>query len=214
MEPQSTLHIYVTEQIAQDKSKWKSAQSTYLDMCKSWHIPTDMKFEDAVKIISIRQELNLNNYKAYEPVTIAYNVSVEVVSELAMRADELIGVKVSESTTRVYPYGETAAHIIGYLQRNATEEMISDQGYSYNDYVGVSGVEETMEKYLTGASTEHHGSRVIKVNRNGSEISEVSVNPATDGNDVMLTIDLPLQQAVDSALENIISEINDKEICY
>ena len=207
----SAMGFYVTEQIAQDKSKWKSAQSAYLDMCKSWHIPTDMKFEDAVKIISIRQELNLNNYKAYEPVTIAYNVSVEVVSELAMRADELIGVKVSESTTRVYPYGETAAHIIGYLQRNATEEMISDQGYSYNDYVGVSGVEETMEKYLTGASTEHHGSRVIKVNRNGSEISEVSVNPATDGNDVMLTIDLPLQQAVDSALENIISEINDKE---
>lgn len=207
----SAMGFYVTKEIAADKSLWKTPLSAYTDMCSSWHIPSDMKFEDAVKVISIRQELNLNNYKAYEPVTIAYDVSVDVVSELAARSDELIGIQVSESTTRVYPYGETAAHIIGYLQRNATEEMIENDGYSYNDYVGVTGVEATMEAYLTGSSKIHHGSRVIKVNKNGSEISEVSVTPATDGNDVMLTIDLPLQQVVDKALSDIIAEINAKE---
>ena len=207
----SAMGFYVTEEIAQDKTKWKTPLSAYSDMCKSWHIPEEMPFEEAVKVISIRQEANLNNYKAYEPITIAYDVSVEVVSKISMRSDELLGIQVSESTTRIYPYRETAAHIVGYLQRNATEEMVKEKGYSYNDYVGVTGIESTMEEYLTGASTEHHGQRVIKVNKNGSEISEVSVTPATDGYDVMLTIDLPLQQVVDKALEDVIAKINDKE---
>ena len=207
----SAMGFYVTEEIAQDKTKWKTPLSAYIDMCSSWHIPTDMPFEQAKKIISIRQEANLNNYRAYEPITIAYDVGVEVVSEIQMRSDELLGIQVSESTTRVYPYGETAAHIVGYLQRNATEEMVEEKGYSYNDYVGVTGVESTMEEYLTGASTERHGQRVIKVNKNGSEISEVSVTPAKDGYDVMLTIDLPLQQVVDKALVDVIHNINEKE---
>lgn len=207
----SAMGFYVTQEIAQDKTRWKTPQSAYLDMCASWHIPAEMPFEQAVKIISIRQEANLNNYKAYEPITIAYDVSVDVVSQITMRSDELLGIQVSESTTRVYPYGETAAHIVGYLQRNATEEMVENEGYSYNDYVGVTGVECTMEEYLTGASTIHHGQRVIKVNKNGSEISEVSVTPPTDGYDVMLTIDLPLQQVVDDALRDVIAKINEKE---
>ncbi len=207
----SAMGFYVTDEIIKDKTKWKTAESAYLDMCKSWYIPPEMPFEEAVKIISIRQEVNLNNYKAYEPITIAYNVSVDVVSKLEMRSDQLLGISVTESTTRIYPYGETAAHVVGYLQRSATEEMVDKQGYSYSDFVGVSGVEYTFENFLTGASTERHGQRVIKVNRSGSEISLVSVSPAKNGNDVMLTIDLPLQQKVDEALEEIIWKINEKE---
>ncbi|HHT86319.1 MAG TPA: hypothetical protein GXZ61_01435 [Clostridiales bacterium] len=207
----SAMGFYVTEEIVNDKSKWKPAESAYLDMCKSWYIPPEMPFSEAVKIISIRQEANLNNYRAYEPITIAYNVSVEVVSQLEMRSEELLGISVTESTIRVYPHGETAAHIIGYLQRSATEEMVNEKGYSYNDFVGVSGVEYTFEEYLTGASKDRHGARVIKVNRNGSEIALVSVTPAKNGNDVMLTIDLPLQKKVDEALEELIWKINEKE---
>ena len=60
----------------------EKAQDAYLDLRSAWYIPEEMPFEDAVKIISIRQEVNLNNYKAYEPITIAYDVSMEVVAEL------------------------------------------------------------------------------------------------------------------------------------
>ncbi len=200
-----------TQEILNDPSLWKTPESAYLDMCKSWYIPPEMPFETAVKVISVRQEINLNNYRAYDPVTIAYNVDISIVAELEARADELMGIQVTSSTTRVYPYGETAAHIVGYLQRNATDEMVEEYGYSYNDYVGVSGVEYAMESYLTGATYEHHGERVIKVNRNGKEISEVSVSPATNGNDVVLTVDLPLQQKVEEALYNVIETIREKE---
>lgn len=207
----AAMGFSVTDEILADPSLWKTPESAFIDMCKSWYIPAEMPFETAVKVISVRQEVNLNNYQAYEPITIAYNVSFSVAAELEARADELVGIHVTSSTTRIYPYGETAAHIVGYLQRSATEEMIESDGYSSNDYVGVSGVEKSMEKYLTGATTEHHGERLIKVNRNGKEIKELSVTPPTNGNTVMLTIDLPLQQKAEEALKNVIQVIHEKE---
>lgn len=194
-----------------DMSKWISAEDAYLKLRESWRIPETMGFEDAVKIISIRQEVLLNNYRAYAPITIAYNVSMEAVAEIEMHKEELPGLQTSESYTRVYPKGTSAAHIIGYMGRSVTEEMIEEDGYDYSDYVGVYGIEATMEADLTGATREHQGSRIIEVNKNGTEIREISYTPATDGNDVMLTIDFPLQQKTEEALEHLIASISAKQ---
>lgn len=195
-----------------DITKWPTAEYMYNFLRASWCIPEDVSFEDAIKVISIRQEVNLNNYRAYEPIVIAYDVSLETVSEISMRASELVGVQTSQSTTRVYPRGESAAHIVGYLSRSATEEMVKNQGYSYNDLVGASGLEASMEQYLTGSVTEHQGERVVVVNKNGSIIKEVSYTPATNGDDVMSTIDIQLQSVTETALENLIATINADEL--
>ena len=113
----------------------------------------------------------------------------------------------------MYPYGQTAAHILGYCQKMSEEnsEQYISAGYDYNDYIGVSGVEATMEKYLTGCSTEHHGSTVVKTNANKSVIEVLSVTPPTDGSDVTLTIDLSMQLVVENALKDIIQNINQKQ---
>lgn len=194
-----------------DVSTWPPAEYLYKILRASWCIPEDVSFEDALKVISIRQEVNLNNYRAYEPIVIAYDVSLETVSEISMRASELVGVQTAQSTTRVYPRGESAAHIVGYLSRSATEEMVKVQGYSYNDYVGASGLEATMEAYLTGATEAHQGERTVIVNKNGSVIREVSYTAPTNGDDVMSTIDIQFQGVVEKALEDLINDINQAE---
>lgn len=231
-----------------DISKWPTAEYAYNFLRKSWFIPEEYTFEQAKKIISIRQEVNLNNYRAYEPITIAYNVSEEVVADIMEHSDELIGVQVSQSTTRIYPRGTTAAHVLGYLQKTTdtvsvskliamgyTEEQLEEYykkdsdgnyvysdsgehlvdmtelGYGYDDYVGVSGVEYTMEAYLTGATSEHQGTREVEINKNGSIIRELSNTAATDGNDVMLTLDIELQNVVEQALQNLITKTAAKE---
>ncbi len=224
-----------------DLSKWPTAQYAYNYLRRSWYIPEEYTFEQAKKILSIRQEVNLNNYRAYEPITIAYDVKEEVVSEIMERSAELVGVQVAQSTTRIYPRGTLAAHILGYLQRTAgivnvssliamgyTQEQLepfyqknSDGtyvfsengehlvdmralGYSYDDYVGVSGVESTMEAYLTGATSAHQGEREVEINKNGSIIREISSSPASDGNDVMITMDAEFQAVAEKALETLI----------
>ena len=229
-------------------TKWASADYAYTYLRRIWYIPEEYTFEQAKKIMSIRQEVNLNNYRAYEPITIAYDVSQKVVSEILEHGDELAGVQVSQSTTRVYPRGTSAAHVLGYLTKSAdtvtenrlismgyTEEQLLpyrdqdnegaykydengnilidmiDMGYSYSDYVGVSGIEYTMEAYLTGATEEHQGVREIEINKNGSIIRELSESAATDGNDVMLTIDIEMQAVCERALENLINQTAEKE---
>ena len=221
-----------------------TAEEAYLKLRAYWFIPEDLSFEEANKIISIRQEVNLNNYKAYAPITIAYNVGIEVIAEITMRSDELLGLTTSQSTSRVYPHGTTAAHILGYQSRsvntvtasylenlgfaeedykgavayNEDGSVMKDEngntlynmlkmGYSYNDYIGVSGVEARMERYLTGATNEHKGVQVIEVNDSGSTIREISHTGASNGNDIMLTIDLQLQKVTEEALETLINKI-------
>lgn len=197
-----------------DMSTWKTAEDAYLELRKAWYIPEELSFEEARKVISIWQELLLNNYRSYMPVTIAYNVSLSVVAEIEMRRDELPGLQTSQSTIRHYPYGETAAHIVGYCQKMSAEnaEELLDKGYSYDDYIGVSGVEATMEDYLTGATTEHQGSIVIEVNSNGAIVNTVSASPASDGNNVTLTIDMAMQVVATQALTSIIEHIHQKEL--
>lgn len=206
----NAMGFIITEENKDNMKKWKSAEAAYLSLRTSWQIPESMGYEDAIKIFSIRQEVLLNNYRAYEPITIAYNVGIDVVAKIEMMRDELPGLQTSESSTRIYPRGETAAHLIGYLGRSVTEEML-DLGYSYDDFIGVSGIEKSMESYLTGSTTEHLGSRVIEVNKYGTEIREVSSTGKTDGNDVMLTIDLNLQQKTEEALAHLIPLIVAKQ---
>ncbi len=196
-----------------DMSTWISAEDAYLRLRELWYIPEELDFDEARKIISIRQEVLLNNYRAYMPITIAYDVSLDVVARIEMMADELPGLQTAQSTTRVYPYGEVAAHIVGYCQKMSAEnaETLLELGYSYDDFIGVSGIEATMEEYLTGATTEHHGSVVLEVNSNGAIVNTVSSSPASDGNDVTLTIDLPFQIVTEQALEDIIQHIHEKQ---
>lgn len=221
-----------------------SAEEAYRKLRAYWFIPENLDFEQANKIISVRQEINLNNYRAYEPVTIAYNVGLEVVAEIKMHSDELPGLQTSQATTRVYPRGATAAHIIGYLSRNVgmvtasyleglgfTESDYMDavaydsdgsimkdengntlynmlkMGYAYDDYVGVSGIEATMESYLTGSTNARKGTKEIEVNKHGTHIRTLASTPPSNGNDVILTIDLQLQTVTEAALEKLIKKI-------
>lgn len=235
------------DQDQNDPSTWKPATEAYVNLRYAWRIPEDMSFEDAKKIMSIRQEVNLNQWQAYQPVTIAYNVSMEVVAQLDMRANDLPGISTERSTARVYPWGSTAAHIIGYLSRQVSNEMsepdmlgmgysleefqeylVKDEeaedgykrnkygnrvvemtklGYTNNDYIGVAGVEKTMEKYLTAGTADKRGKVVVETNNSQQIMRELERAPASAGGDVMLTLDLPLQRVTETALQKAIEKI-------
>lgn len=195
-----------------DMSTWITAEDAYLKLRRLWFIPEEMPFDEAVKIISVRQDVLLNDYRSYEPVVIAADVSEDIVAKLEM--EQLPGIETRLSTRRVYPYGTTAAHILGYCQK-MTEENASEYlalGYGYDDKIGVSGIEATMESYLTGCTSEKQGSTVIKTNANKAVIEVISVDPPTDGGDVTLTIDLPMQTAAEAALESIVKRIYEKQL--
>lgn len=209
-----------------------SAEEAYLILRESWRIPDDMPFSEARKVMSIRQEAVLNSYRAFEGVPIAYDVSLAVVTELDMMASELIGIRTEQSSIRIYPQGHVASHIIGYLSKQVTTDMSTinysfddyrdlvdaDEtenmlklGYAYGDLIGVSGVEKSMEAYLTPHLYGRLGTTTILKNRRGAILEVLDSTQAKDGMNVQLTIDLELQKVVEAALVHNIEATNQKQ---
>ena len=129
-----------------------SVSYTHLDMRTRYRIPEEYTYEQARKLLSIWQEVQLSSYRAYEPITICSNVDMDTVAAIEAKADQLDGIQVAESAVRVYPKDSVAAHIIGYMGKMVDEDTVKeyqDKGYSSEDKIGVAGIESTMEQYLS-----------------------------------------------------------------
>lgn len=98
------------------------------------------------------------------------------MAEIEAAAVDLAGVSVAESTVRVYPWGNTASHVLGYLGAIDESSLATYQelGYSASDLVGVSGIESTMEEQLSGNISYRQGLREAEVDANGSITRELS----------------------------------------
>ncbi len=161
-----------------------------------------------VKVLALWQESRMNAFKP-TPVTIAYDVGYETVSEVEVRSLDLLGVDVEESSSRVYPQGETACHIIGYTSKiSATQlESYQSQGYPNDAYIGSDGIERSLEDQLSPYIQYRQGSRTVEVDTRGKAVRELSYTAPTNGNSVVLTIDVDLQDYMASRLKSAIRDI-------
>ena len=188
----------------------RTPEEIYNYMRRLYQIPEELTYEEARKVLSIWQEVQLMTWKAYLSVTIAYDVSQETVAVIETRSNELKGMSASESTVRVYPKNSLAAHLIGYMGKmssNETIEQYTALGYSATDTIGVSGIEASMESYLNGNVKEKQGSQKVEVSSEGKIIRVLESTLPTDGNDVVLTLDAELQQVAENVLKANIEEI-------
>ncbi len=168
--------------------------------------------EMIVKTLALWQESRMNAFNS-TPVTIAYDVGYETVSEIEVRALDLLGVDVTESSSRVYPQGRTACHVTGYISKisqNALETYQS-QGYPNDAYIGSDGIERSLEDQLSPYIEYRQGKRVVEVDTRGKAVRELSYTPPKDGNSIVLTIDVDLEQVMSSALASTISTIRDEQ---
>ncbi len=162
-----------------------------------------------VKVLALWQESRMNAFKP-TPVTIAYDVGYETVSEIEVRSLDLLGVDVEESSSRVYPQGDVACHVIGYTSKISASQLESyqNQGYPNDAYIGSDGVERSLEDQLSPYIEYRQGSRTVEVDTRGKAVRELSYTAPTDGNSVVLTIDVDLQEYMASRLESAIKDIH------
>lgn len=110
------------------------------------------------------------------------------------RQEELLqipGVMITETKVREYPYGNAAAHLVGYVQ-NVTAEDLEEhagEGYTAGSMIGRSGIEGLYEKELKGTD----GCRIYITDESGKEIQELARKEVQHGQDIKLTIDAALQ---------------------
>lgn len=109
------------------------------------------------------------------------------------------GVMISESESRVYPYGEATAHLLGYVQQINAEELeeMADQGYDSQSIIGKSGLESLYEDRLRAKD----GHKISILDSEGNEKEALAMEPAQDGEDITLTIDINWQTQVYQAYQ-------------
>ncbi|WP_075036294.1 penicillin-binding transpeptidase domain-containing protein [Halobacillus dabanensis] len=94
--------------------------------------------------------------------------------------------------SRVYPLGEAAAHLTGYMGNITAEELEEHEGYSATDKIGKSGLEKVMEKELRGET----GWNISVYNEEGERKEVLAEKAEEDGQDVNLTIAVDVQKAI------------------
>ena len=109
------------------------------------------------------------------------------------------GLDLDVQPMRYYLYGTTAAHLLGYLQRDTKSWEGEEAEYDFRlpDYRGVVGIEATFDSTLRGRA----GVKSVLVNNLGYRQSESTWVEAEPGTNVVLTIDLDVQRAAERGLQ-------------
>lgn len=172
-------------------------------------IPQELKnkyavFSDLAKILGMTANEISSRYDArylnpFTPVVIAEGVPKTTAIRLEEAKLDLPGVAVELNSRRIYPFGTTASHVLGYMGEIDKSRItrLKDYGYDVKDRIGYSGIEERLDLYMRGEK----GGRQIEVDNRGRQVRLLGYKPPLAGEDVTLTIDLQLQQAADKLLE-------------
>ncbi len=124
------------------------------------------------------------------------------VARFAVNQYRFPGVEVKTYQRRYYPYGAALTHIIGYVskindrdvERLTQEEKLGN--YAATRDIGKLGIERYYEDQLHGKT----GYEEVEVNNRGRVIRQLHEEPPQAGRDIWLTIDLKLQQYIETLL--------------
>lgn len=110
------------------------------------------------------------------------------------------GVKLTNTSARVYPLGEEAAHLIGYVQKINEQELEQnkEKGYSSSSVIGKNGLEKAYEDRLRAVD----GKEIIIVDEKGNKIKQLAKQDKKDGEDIKLTIDSKIQKQLYDSLKS------------
>lgn len=162
-----------------------------------------------LNVVAIKKELD----QGFElsPHTIKNEgVTEEEYALVSENLNELPGIDAKIDWNRVKPYGQTFSSFIGNITTSnegiprENQDYYLTMGYSRNDRVGTSGLEQYYESVLSGQK------EIIQytTDNNGNILGTETVKEGKSGNDLVLTIDIEFQKEVDEIvreeLENYI----------
>ena len=108
--------------------------------------------------------------RAFVPITVRENLTWEEVSRIEVNAPDLPGITIDVAQSRYYPYGDIAAHVIGYVAAVSEKELTGDPVLELPGFrIGKNGIERRFDLELRGRA----GNTEVEVNALGRVIREV-----------------------------------------
>lgn len=163
----------------------------------------DLGLIDRVDIVALRRLILAR--RIFDSVPLRLRLTEEEIGRFAVHRHEFQGVELRARQTRHYPYGELAVHALGYVAAVSEDDLerIDRPGYAGTTLIGKLGVESAYESQLHGLN----GYRQILVNAQGRSVDrqgayqpQLRAEAPAPGKDLVLSIDLPTQQAAEAAL--------------
>ena len=163
------------------------------------------------KVFEINEALDDPRFGPLDSVPVADDVTENFEIILAERADEFPGVSTDLRSVRTYPYGDLAAHILGYVSLLSEEqfELVADDPKTYrrNDEIGQTGIEAAFESVLRGVP----GFTRLEVDNVGDPVQVIEQVDPVAGADVHLTLDIDIQALAEQELLSGLAEARQQE---
>ena len=129
------------------------------------------------------------------------NLARHLDHDVAMRLEKILeqeklsGLKFEDSMKRFYPNTRAASHVLGFVG---------------SDGKGKAGIEREFNNLMEGTD----GRRIVERDGRKREISRFrgQTIPAVDGKDVYLTLEMPLQNMVERALDKVIKKHHPEKV--
>ena len=207
--PIKSKNLWINKNIKNSEEILKNSDAKEVFYLLKQNLKIDEKINDydVRNMMVLWERYNKTSYLSYHPVDICYGATEKTVAMISERSHDLIGINVEIEPLRIYPTKETASHLIGYLGKIAqdyeVEEFIKKKGYSSDDIIGKTGLEEKFEDYLRG----ENGKKTVEVNNVGKSMRSVSSVAPVPGDDLHLTIDLNLQKKTEESLKKGLEQI-------
>jgi penicillin-binding protein 2 len=135
------------------------------------------------------------------PTLVARNIGLKNAIALEEIKVDQPGIIIMPRPVRNYPFGNLAAHVMGYLGEIDRWRLtkLSDYGYKTKDIVGFGGVEEKYDYYLR----QEEGGVSLEVDHRGRLTRVLGYLPPKNGLDIQLTLDLKIEKISEAALSGL-----------
>ena len=143
-----------------------------------------------------RIERDIKERSGFNAIIVRDNLTRDQMDAIAVHTPELIGIDIDAGEVRAYPYGETTAHVLGYVgaasqnEIDGSEEEDADILGVPGIRIGKNGIEKQYEKRMRGEA----GDVEMEVNARGRVVRELLRHDPTPGEDLTLSLDIGLQQ--------------------
>jgi len=134
------------------------------------------------------------------PLPLVEDLSPDQYARLVEQIPVNSPIQIYTGTARYYPYGELAAHLIGYVQNTFPErdEIINDgiKTFTFKKKLGKTGLERSFNDLLTGKT----GMELWRVDPLGFQDTRLEMTPPKQGSSLITSIDVDIQMTAEIAL--------------
>lgn len=137
---------------------------------------------------------------AFQPIVVKDNLTSEEVSRIEARKLEFPELEIEIEPKRSYPFGASAAHVLGYVQELSPEDFKTGAAGKrhWGDMAGRTGIERQYDDVLTGED----GRLLEIVDSFGRSRGEMAREGPRQGKSLRLSLDYDLQKKAEELLQD------------